>query len=304
MDSTIYDSIIIGGGPAGMTAALYLLRAGKKPLIIEKEAFGGQIAESPKLENFPSIKSISGLDFSSQPFDQITELGAEFELEEVEGVSKEGDLFKVTTNYGEHLAKTVIVAAGCKHRKLGLPNEEKLTGKGISYCAVCDGAFYNGKDVLLIGDANTALQYAIMLSEKCTKVTVATLFDHFFADPILVEKLLQIKNVEIFHELNAVELLGESELTGVRFENTKTKEEVIINCDGCFIAIGQVPANEAYANLVDLQKGFIITDETMATKTPGLYAAGDCRVKGMRQVITATNDGAIAAMSAVSYLNK
>ena len=304
MDNTIYDSIIIGGGPAGMTAALYLLRAGKKPLIIEKEAFGGQIAESPKLENFPSVKSISGLDFSSQLFDQITELGAEFELEEVEGVTKEGDLFKVSSNYGDHFAKTVIVAAGCKHRKLGLPNEDKLTGKGISYCAVCDGAFYNDKEVLLIGDANTALQYAILLSETCTKVTVATLFDHFFADPILVEKLLQIKNVGIFHELNAVELLGDGELTGVRFENTKTKEEVIINCDGCFIAIGQVPANEIYAELVDLQKGFILTDETMATKTPGLYAAGDCRVKGMRQVITATSDGAIAAMSAVNYLNK
>lgn len=304
MDSTVYDSIIIGGGPAGMTAALYLLRAGKKPLIIEKEAFGGQIAESPRLENFPSVKMISGLEFSSQLFDQITDLGAEFELEETEGIVKDGDVFKVQTNYGEHLARTVIVAAGCKHRKLGLPNEDKLTGKGVSYCAVCDGAFYNGKDVLLIGDANTAVQYAILLAETCKNVTVATLFDRFFADPILVDKLLKIENIKIFHNLNAVELLGDTDLTGVRFEQTQTKEEVIINCDGCFIAIGQVPANEAYANLVDLEKGFILTDETMATKTPGLYAAGDCRVKGMRQVITATSDGAIAAMSAVNYLNK
>ncbi len=304
MENTIYDSIIIGGGPAGMTAALYLLRAGKKPLIIEKEAFGGQIAESPKLENFPSVKSISGMDFSSNLFDQITDLGAEFELEECTSVTKEDGVFHVKTNYGEHLGKTVIVAAGCKHRKLGLEDEARLTGKGISYCAVCDGAFYAGKDVLLIGDANTALQYAIMLAETCRKVTIVTLFDHFFADDILIKKLDGINNIEIHHCLNAKKFLGDTSLTGVVFENTETHETVQFACDGCFVAIGQVPANEPYAELVDLEKGFIKTDETMATKTPGLFAAGDCRVKGMRQVITATSDAAIAAMSAVSLLNK
>lgn len=304
MENQIYDSIIIGGGPAGMTAALYLLRAGKKPLIVEKEAFGGQIAESPKLENFPSVKSISGMDFSSNLFDQIMDLGAEFELEECLSVAKENGLFEVTTNYGKHLGKTVIVCAGCKHRKLGLEDEARLTGKGISYCAVCDGAFYNGKDVLLIGDANTALQYTVMLAETCRKVTLVTLFDRFFADEILIKKLEGIENLEVHHNLNATKFLGDDSLTGVVFENTKTHEVVQFDCDGCFVAIGQVPANEPYANLVDLEKGFIKTDETMATKTPGLFAAGDCRVKGTRQVITATSDAAIAAMSAVSLLNK
>nr|MCR5491085.1 FAD-dependent oxidoreductase [Bacilli bacterium] len=256
------------------------------------------------LENFPSIKMISGMDFSSNLFDQIMDLGAEFELEAVTGIEKIDGIFHVKTDYGEHLAKTVIIATGCKHRKLGLEDEARLTGKGISYCAVCDGAFYNGKDVLLIGDANTALQYAIMLSETCHKVTIVTLFDHFFADDILIKKLKEIENIEIHHNKNAIKFLGEAELTGVVFEDTETHETVQFDCDGCFIAIGQVPSNEPYADLVDLEKGFIVTDETMATKTPGLFAAGDCRVKGMRQVITATSDAAIAAMSAVSLLNK
>jgi len=191
------DVIIIGGGPAAMTAALYLLRAGKKVSLFEKENYGGQIAESPRLENFPSIKAISGMDFSSNLYDQIEALGADLDFAEVEKVEQIEGGFKVTTNYGEKTAKAAIIATGVKHRKLGNTREEELTGHGVSYCAVCDGAFYNGEDVVLIGDANTALQYAIMLAEKCTKVTVCTLFDRFFADDILVKFLHNEREAKI-----------------------------------------------------------------------------------------------------------
>ncbi|MBQ2494378.1 MAG: FAD-dependent oxidoreductase [Bacilli bacterium] len=299
----IYDSIVIGGGPAGMTAALYLLRAGKSVLILEREAFGGQIAESPRLENFPSVASISGLDFSDHLFEQISALGVEFDVCDVQSVEKTEEGFKVITDYGEKEGKTIIIATGCKHRKLGLDREEELTGKGISYCAVCDGAFYTGKDVLLIGDANTALQYAIMLSETSKHVQVVTLFDKFFADDILIKRMNQIQNIDFVHEFEAVRFEGEEELVGVTFKDKKTGELKTFPCDGCFIAIGQIPDNDRFASWVDLDKGFIVVDEGMATKTPGIYAAGDCRVKKIRQVITATSDGAIAAMSAANYLN-
>ena len=299
----MYDSIVIGGGPAGLTTALYLLRAGKSVLVLEKEAPGGQIAKSPRLENFPSIKAISGMDFSSELFDQVTDLGADFELENGVAIEKEGDVFKVKTDWGEHEGKTVVIATGCEHRHLGLPREEELTGHGISYCAVCDGAFYKDEDVLLIGDANTAIQYAISLSQTSRKVTVATLFDRFFADDILVKRMKGIPNIEYFHNLESKEFLGKDQIEGVRFEDTKTHEEKIIPCKGCFIAIGQVPCNEPFQDWVDLDKGFIVTDDSMRTKTPGIYAVGDCRVKKIRQVITATSDGAIAAIAIANELN-
>lgn len=297
------DTIVIGGGPAGLTAALYLLRAGKSVLILEKENFGGQIAESPRLENFPSIKRISGLDFSSQLFDQVTALGAAFELEEAQKVEVVPGGFKVHTNYGDHESRSVIIATGVTHRKLGNPREEELTGHGVSYCAVCDGAFYKGEDVVLIGDANTALQYAIMLSEGCHKVTICTLFDKFFADDILIKAMEKVPNIEYFHNLSLKEFRGDKELTSCVFTDTKTKEEKEFPCAGAFIAIGQIPHNEAFLNLVDEEKGYILTDESMKTKTPGLYAVGDCRKKAIRQVITATSDGAIAAISLANYLN-
>ena len=299
----IYDTIVIGGGPAGMTAALYLLRAGKSVLILEREAFGGQIAESPRLENFPSVKSISGLDFSNELFEQIDALGVDFDVCDIQGIEKTDDGFKVITDYEPKEGKTVIIATGCKHRKLGLEREEELTGHGISYCAVCDGAFFQGKDVLLIGDANTALQYAIMLSETCKHVQVVTLFDKFFADDILVKRMNQIQNIDFVHEYEAIKFEGEEELVGVTFRDKKTNENKTFPCDGCFIAIGQVPDNDRFAPWVELEKGFIKVDENMETKTEGIYAAGDCRVKKIRQVITATSDGAIAAMSAANYLN-
>lgn len=301
----MYDCIIVGCGPAGMTAALYLLRAGKTVLLLEKDSIGGQIAKSPRLENYPSIKSISGSDWSDQLFDQVTDLGAEFELEEVTSIRKDVDMFRVQTNFNLYDAKTVIIATGCSHRQLGLAREDELTGHGISYCAVCDGAFFADKDVLLIGDANTALQYAISLSEICKSVFVATLFDKFFADPILVERMKKIENITYRHNLSAKEFLGGKDLTGVVFEDTKTNEEVTLNCAGCFICVGQQPHNEPFKDIVELDdKGFIVVDKKQGTGVPGLYAAGDCTQKGVRQVITATCDGAVAAVEATNYLNR
>ncbi len=291
------DTIIIGGGPSGMTAALYLLRAGKSVLILEKENFGGQIANSPRLENYPSIKAISGSEFASNLFDQVMDLGAKFELEEVKKITKDKNKFIVDTNYGTHESRSVILATGCKHRKIGVPQEEELTGKGISYCATCDGAFFKNQDVVVIGDANTALQYAINLSNYCKTVTVCTLFGKWFGEQTLVNTLLSKPNVKVEHYLNLIKFEGNKEIEGLVFKNTQTNEEKEIKCHGVFIAIGQIPCNENFKNLVDLDKGFIVVDENMQTKTPLLYAVGDCRKKDIRQVVTAINDGAIAAVN-------
>lgn len=300
----MYDVIIIGAGPSGMTSALYALRNGKSVLVLEQENFGGQIANSPRVENLPSIKVISGSDFADQLLSQITDLGAEVELERVEKVEKEGGIFTVTTEYGQHQAKAVILAVGVKHRHMNLPKEEEFIGKGISYCALCDGAFYKGEEVTLIGDANTALQYAILLSNYCTKVKVMTLFDKFFADAFLIRALRERENIEIRHEVELIEYLGEDELTGLRFRDKKDGSEFTVDTRAAFIAIGQIPDNKLYVNLVDLDKaGYIIADENCTTKTAGVFAVGDCRTKKVRQVATAVADGAVAGTAASLYID-
>lgn len=300
----MHDIVVIGGGPAGMTAALYALRNEKSVLILEKEGFGGQIATSPRLENYPTIESISGSEWSDRLFEQITNLGAEFELEEVLSIEQVDKSFHIKTNYGEHDALAVIVANGVKPRKMGLPNEDDLVGKGVSYCAVCDGPFYKGKEIYLIGDANTALQYALLLSGYCPKVHMLTLFDKLFGDTILINRVLQTENIDIRHNLLLKKLEEkDGELIGIELEDTLTKEKVNFPTDNVFIAIGQVPQNNFLEGVLELDHGFIKTDELMATSIPGLFAAGDTRVKENKQVITACNDGAVAAMSAVKYIN-
>lgn len=298
-----YDLIVIGAGPSGMTAALYALRAGKKVLLLEKEGIGGQVATSPRLENFPSIKSISGQDFADNLFEQIDALGAELELDEVTEVKKENNLFTIKATYGTYTAKSVIIATGVKHRKIGVAREEELIGHGISYCAVCDGTFYKDEDVVVVGDANTALQYAILLSNYCKSVHIATLFDKFFAENILVDRVKNNAKIKYTHNLSLVSFNGEKDLESLTFENTKTKEKVIIPAKGVFICIGQIPNNDAFKDLVDLEKGFIKVNINMETKTPGLYAAGDCCYKAIKQVATAVNDGAIAATMACRYID-
>ena len=280
-----------------MSAALNLKRMGKSVIILEKEAFGGQIATSPRVENIPGFKEISGLDFSNLFFEQLMDLEVEFELEEVLEVKKENNLFYIKTNYGEYQSKAVVIAAGVTHRHMGIAREEELVGKGVSYCAVCDGAFFKDKDVAVIGDANSALQYALNLTNYCNKVYLCMLFDRFFADSILINRVLKNDKIVITKEISLLEFLGEDELTGLRFENTKTHEEVKFDVSGVFIAIGQVPHNDIYKDLVDLDRGYIVTDSFMKTKTPGLYAVGDCTKKAYRQVSTAVADGLIAAVS-------
>ena len=295
------DVIVIGGGPSGMSCALNLLRAGRSVLLLEKEAVGGQIATSPRVENLPSIKEISGVDFSDQLFQQILDLGADFELEEVLSVEKKDNNFLVKTNYGEHEGRAIVIANGVTHRKMNLPKEEEFIGKGISFCAVCDGAFYKGKETYLIGDANSALQYALMLSKTSSKVHMLTLFDKFFGDKILVDRVLADPNIEVTHNMNLIEYQGDTELTGLKFENTKDKTIHEFKTDNVFIAIGQIPHNEIFKDIKQ-EKGFIITNEQMETNIPGIFAIGDTRNKIVRQVLTAVGDASTASFFVNRYL--
>lgn len=295
------DITIIGAGVAGMTAALYALRNGKSVTILERNNIGGQIAESPRVENFPTIVSLSGTELADRLFEQITALGVNFKFGEALSVKKEGGLFTVKTEFEELCSKALIIAAGVEHRKLNLQNEEALIGHGISYCALCDGAFYKDDDIVLIGDGNTALQYALLLGSTCKSVHVLTLFDKFFGDKNLVDALLKKDNIKVTHNARLVELVGDTELKGLVFEHEGGKLK--IDTKALFVAIGQVPDNNIYADLVDLSKdGYIIADESLCTKTPGLFVAGDCRTKKVRQLTTACADGAIAATAASTYI--
>jgi len=285
-----------------MTAALYAARNDYRATVIEKTAFGGQIADSPKVQNFPTIKSISGLEWSSAFFDQILDLGVNCESDEILSVEKVEDHFVARGELASYEADSVILATGVKHRRLGIENEERFLGKGVSYCAVCDGPFYKNKRTMVIGDANSALQYALLLAKTSSHLDVVTMFDKFFADKPLVDALKTFSNVCVTHNATSTSFIGDDRLKAVRFRNPNG-EEFDIETDGCFVAIGQVPDNDRFKNLVDLSKGFIVTDDAMETKTPGVFAAGDCRVKSIRQLTTACNDGAIAALSAIKYLS-
>lgn len=300
-----YDVIIIGAGPAGMTAALNCLRSGKTVLLLEGESIGGQIALSPRVENYPTVQKAAGADLCDQLFQQITEWGVEFEFESVTGVEKDGNSFVVTTDYNTYSGTAVIIATGVKARHIGVEREEELIGKGVSYCALCDGMFYKGEDVAVIGDANTALQYALNLSAYCKSVHICMLFDKFFADKALVDLVLAQPNVKVTKNIALKEFIADEELEGLRFENTKTKEEFKVDCKAAFVCIGQVPNNKMFANLVELDKnGFIVSDENCATSCEGIFVAGDCRTKKIRQFITAASDGSIAAFFASQYVDK
>lgn len=302
----MHDIIVIGAGPAGLTACLYALRSGKKVLVFEKETIGGQIATSPKVENYPSIKQISGMELATNMFDQVMELGVDFEYDEIISVEKYNDIFTVKTSSDSFDAKAVIIATGVKHRKLNLPNEEELIGAGISYCATCDGPFFKNQNVAVIGDGNSAFQYALLLANYCKQVTICTLFDWFLADKALVDKAKSLDNIKIITDVSTIEyLVKDNNLSGLKFKNLKTEEISTLDVQGCFIAIGQIPDNKIFENLVDLdEQGFIIANESCLTKTEGLYVCGDCRTKDVRQVTTAAADGAISAVQAVKYIDK
>lgn len=302
----MHDIIIVGGGPAGLTAAIYALRAGKTVLVIEKHGFGGQIAYSPKVENIPGTRQISGAEFADKLTDHAMDLGADVELEKVVQVDKTGDTFTVSTEEGgSYEAKAVILAVGVKHRTLGLPGEEDLIGNGISFCAVCDGAFYAGQEVAMIGGGNSALQEALLLSEVCTKVTVVQNLADFTGEKKLAEALLEKDNVTaIFNTVVTGYDTDNGALCGLQLRNEQTGETSAIRVDGAFLAVGLMPENEPFADHAALNSwGYFDSGEDCRTKTEGLFVAGDCRSKTIRQVVTAAGDGAIAAMAACRYLD-
>ena len=300
----MYDIIIVGGGPAGLTAALYALRAGKSVLVIEKSTFGGQITWSPKVENFPTIVSISGNELADRLMAQAEAQGAEFELDEVVSVELCGDVKKVKTDFGgEFEAKALIIATGAKPRMLGIEREEELTGSGVCFCAVCDGAFYKGKPVAVNGGGNSALQDAMLLSESCSKVYLIHRRDSFRGEAKLVSALEAKDNVEFVLSSSVTALHGEDELTGITVTDVNGNSREI-ELEGLFVAIGHAPDNEVFAELMELDKGgYADSDESCKTKTPGVFVAGDCRKKQVRQLTTAAADGSAAALAACSYID-
>ena len=300
----MYDIVIIGGGPAGLTAAVYARRAGKSVLVIEKATFGGQITYSPKVENIPGFVSLSGNEFAEKLVEQALEQGAEVEMAEVLEI-RDNDATKTVVTDGEsYEASAVIIATGARHRLLGLEGEEELIGEGISFCAVCDGAFYEGKTVGVVGGGNSALQEALLLSELSEKVYVFQNLDELTGEMSLREQLYAKQNVEIRLGTVVDALHGEGELCGVTVRRVSDGEEDTIALDGLFIAIGLVPQNEPFAALVSLDdRGYVASGEDCTTSAKGVFVAGDCRQKRIRQVATAASDGAIAALAACDYID-
>lgn len=303
----MYDVVIVGGGPAGLVSAVYALRGGRSVVVIEKNSFGGQIAFSPKVENIPGTIQISGAEFADKLVEQVVNLGADLELEKVTEIKKEDGIFRVSTEDGNVFeGKTVILALGVKHRMLGLEGEEELVGNGISFCAVCDGAFYTGQHAAMIGGGNSALQEALLLSEVCSKVTIVQNLADFTGEKKLSQAILEKDNVEVyFSTVVDSYLTRDGALTGLRLKNDVTGELFEIAVDGAFLAVGLQPENEPFAQFAKLNAwGYFDSAEDCLTDTEGLFVAGDCRSKRIRQVTTAAGDGAIAAMAACMYLDQ
>ncbi len=301
----LYGIAVVGSGPAGLTAALYARRAGKTVIVIEKENFGGQITFSPKIENYPTAMEISGAEFAEKLMTQAEAHGTVLEMDNITQITKNAQGFVLTGEYGSYQAKSVILATGSKHRTLGLPHEAELTGHGVCYCAVCDGAFFRDQDVAVIGGGNTALQDAVFLSEICTSVTVVQNLPELTGDPVLRERVEKLENVTVICDAVVDALLGEEKLSGIRILRGAEKTPEVLSVTGMFVAIGQQPENGAFAEFAALNpSGYIIADESCTTGTDGIFVAGDCRTKAIRQVVTATADGASAALAACRYLDR
>lgn len=301
------DVLIIGAGPAGLSAAIYVERAGKHAVCLEEKMVGGQIVNTPEIANYPGIKKTSGFEFSMGLYEQATELGAEVEYERAAKIEKlEGDEegFKVIAESGkEYEARTVIIATGAKNRHLGIDKEEEFTGRGISYCATCDGAFYKKKDVAVNGGGNTALEDALFLSNYCNKVYIIHRRDEFRGEPKNLEAVKKKENVEFVLNSTVIDLKGEKSVEAVTVKDKITGEEKDIPVSGLFIAIGQEPDNKGFMDVADLDPaGYVAADESCTTKTPGIFVAGDCRTKAVRQLTTAASDGAVAALAACAYI--
>ncbi len=301
----VYDLVIIGSGPAGITAAIYAKRANLNVLVVEKENFGGLITHSPKIENYPGYNSLSGLELADKFMDQAMNLGVLFEFDEIIGIHKDNSLFVLQGNNKEYVSKTIIIATGSKHRNLKLENEEKLVGHGISYCAVCDGPFYEGQDVTIIGGGNSAMQEALLLSTYCKSVTVIQNLGFLTGEESLIEQISKTANIKSIFNKIVIKLIGEEKLTSIVLKDLITNEEEVFTTNSVFVAIGQEANNQAFKNICDLdENGFILSNDICNTNEEGIYVAGDCRKKDVRQIVTALSDGSIAALQAIKYLKK
>lgn len=295
----MYDIIIVGCGPAGLTAAIYALRANKKILILEKDNIGGQITSSLKVENFPGFKQISGNDLMNNLYEQAIDLGCEINIEEVIKI-KDGKIKTVITDENEYETKSLIIATGCKNRLLGIDREEEFIGNGISFCVACDGAFYKDRIVAVIGGGNSAVINALSLSEICKKVYLIQNLDFLTAEDMLKERIKEKNNIEIMYNSKVVKLIGDDELKSIEVSG---KEDKIIAIDGMFISIGQIPQNDIFKGIIDLNEQNYIKSIECLTNKEGIFVAGDCREKKIRQLTTAAGDGTIAALEAINYLN-
>ncbi|MBQ7006069.1 MAG: FAD-dependent oxidoreductase [Clostridia bacterium] len=300
----IYDTIIIGAGPAGLTAAIYLRRANKNVLVLEKETFGGQITHSPKVENYPGFLSVSGVEFADKLVEQAMSQGADIDLDEAKGITKENGIFTVKGTRCDYTAKSVVIATGSKHRTLGLKNEEKFTGEGISYCAVCDGAFYKDNDIAVIGGGNSALQEAILLAKTSKSVTVIQNLPFLTGESKLIEQIEVADNISVIFSSVVTKILGDEKFRGITVKNEENGKETDLSFDGIFVAIGQQPENESFKDAVSLdERGYITADEScIPDGESGIFVAGDCRSKAVRQIATAVSDGAAASVAVCRYL--
>ncbi len=293
------DFIIIGGGTAGLSAAVYACRANKTTLVLEREAFGGQIVDAPSVENYPGIPKISGAQFASDLFEQAESAGAQFKCETAVKLERRGETVEVTTDAGVYEAKAVIIAAGCEHRRLGVPGEDRLIGSGVSYCALCDGAFFKNKTVAVVGGGNAAIGDALYLSGLAKLVYIIHRRAEFRAEPASVERCRTLNNIRFVTDARVTELVGKDELESIVLDVGGKPQRV--DADGLFVAIGQQPDNTAFGVKLD-DGGYAVTDENCRTNVKGVYAVGDCRKKTVRQLTTAAADGAIAVSTALEEL--
>mgnify|MGYP001279845357 FL=1 len=299
----MYDCLVIGAGPGGLTAAIYCSRANLKVAVLEKLMPGGQVASTYKIDNYPGVPEVSGVDLALKMFDQATALGVEYLPMEVIGIKKEKDIFLVKTNDQTLKAKTVIVATGTKNRKLHVEGEEKYLGRGISFCAICDGSFYQGQDVLVVGGGNSALEESLYLSSIVKQVYIINITDEPTAFKNVQDKVKKTKNIKVFNNSEVIAFEGDDTLKEVKVKNLKTKEVTSFKVNGCFEYIGHIPNTDFLKDLGILNKyGYIVVDERKETKVKGLFGVGDVIDKEIRQITTATGDGTIAALNAAKYL--
>lgn len=299
----MYDIIIIGAGPAGLTSAIYARRASKKVLVLEAKTYGGQIINTLDIENYPAAAHISGFDFATKLYDQAKELGAEIVFEKVVEINDNGDSKEVITTKNTYSCKAVIIATGSENRKLGLENENELVSKGVSYCATCDGAFFKGKTVAVVGGGNTALEDALYLADIAEKIFLIHRRDEFRGEESTVNKLKEKSNIEFIYNSNVTKLNTSEKLDSIEVTN-KDGSVRTIEVDGLFVAVGRIPENENFAKLIELDEaGYVKAGEDCQTNVPGIFVAGDNRIKEVRQLVTATSDGAVAATNAVKYIN-